>query len=177
MSAGCRGMQRPLLPNLAGLLHLLCLAAPKCQSREEPGDGCGPAAKRRREEFEDVLPLLEIEKVQDLSHDARSEWAWGTDEGLVALHTSLNGCNAGRKYCLQVWIRETSVCGVAGASAEPLIRFFPFQVTVADLKKMNEHVFDDDGNPETTFSARQLTFEVTDTVLCQHVRRACAYAC
>ena len=31
--------------------------------------------------------------------------------------------------------------------------------------------------PAFTFSARQLTFEVTDTVLCQHVRRACAYAC
>ena len=121
-----------------------------------------------------MLPLLEIERVQDLSHDARSEWAWGTDEGLVALHTSPNGCNAGRKYCLQVLIRGPSVCGVASASAEPLTRFSPFQMTGVDLKRMHEHVFQDGGDPETTFSARQLTPKVTDAVLCQHVRRDCA---
>ena len=84
------------------LPDLLCPAAPKHESPEEPGDAGGPADTTRQEEFEDVLPLLEVERVQDLSHEARGEGGWETDEGLIALHTSPTGCNSGRKYCLQV---------------------------------------------------------------------------
>ena len=63
---------------------------------------------------------------------------------------------------------------VASTSAEPLTSLVPFQITGADLMKTNEHVEEDGGNPETSFSARQLTYKVTVAVVCQHVCRACA---
>ena len=59
-------------------------------------------AFQREEIFEDVLQMVEIDRIEDISHEARSEGSWKTENGLVAIHTSSTGYNAGRKYCFQV---------------------------------------------------------------------------
>ena len=54
------------------------------------------------QEFEDVVPLLEIDRVQNISHDGRREGSWIDGDGLIAIHTSSLGYNVGRKYCMHV---------------------------------------------------------------------------
>ena len=52
--------------------------------------------------FDDVIPLHDIDSIQDLSDDSRGEGTWHHNRGMIAVHTLVRGYNLGRKYLLQV---------------------------------------------------------------------------
>jgi len=74
---------------------------PSTERHDIVGDFEGRAFQEK-EIFEDVLQMVEIDRIEDISHEARSEGSWTTENGLVAIHTNPTGYNAGRKYCFQV---------------------------------------------------------------------------
>lgn len=74
------------------------------------------------DELDDVIPLCEIEKVENLGNVERGEGCWGTLHGLTAVSTMSTGYNMGRKYLISMHFP----CAVGGqawsaATQPPLV--------------------------------------------------------